>query len=256
MIDLHTHILPGIDDGSADFYDTLEMARIAVDSNVTAMVATPHCNIPGMFQNYYGREYIQLFQKTEAMLEKEKIPLTLYTGMEVFVTTDLLELLRAGKILTINGSRYILAEFGFREDPYFVERMLYKLMESGLHPVIAHPERYEFVQDDPQLVYEWRQKGYHIQVNKGSFQRRFGRRAEETAYALLNHNLITVIASDTHGPCQRTPYLMDVYEELSRMYSNKYMDILFQENPRRIIQDKPLIRVKERPFAEEEWQMR
>lgn len=253
MIDLHAHILPGIDDGAKDIYESLEMAKIAVESGITAMVATPHCNIPGMFRNYYDQEFVEVFKMFEEALKEEEIPLILYSGMEVYVTPDILELLKKGKILTINGSRYLLVEFAFEEEPEYVDYMLDKIRESGLYPVIAHAERYRFVQNNLQMVYHWRRKGYLVQVNKGSLMGRFGRRAEYAAYRLLCHNLVSLIASDTHSPYQRTPYMRDVYGELSEEYSEKYLRILFEENPKRICEDKPTVRFELRPFEDEEW---
>ena len=253
MIDLHTHILPGIDDGAQDFYDTLEMARMAVDSGITAMAVTPHCNIPRTYRNYFDEEYEHLFQKTEELLLKEGIPLKLYKGMEVFVTPDLPKLLKEGKIIPFHGGQYLLVEFAFQEDPDFVEYMLEKIQDMGLHPIVAHPERYEFVKRDIQCIYEWKQKGYSIQVNKGSFQGRFGRKAEYVAHKLLQHNLITVIASDAHSPYRRTPYMQNVYDELAFSYEDDYLKILFEENPKRILLNKPLIRLKEHSFLEEMW---
>lgn len=253
VIDLHTHILPGIDDGAQDFYDTLEMARMAVESGVTAMAATPHCNIPRAYQNYFDEEYKHLFQKTEAMLAKEGIPLKLYKGMEVFVTPDLPKLLREGKVIPLNGSSYLLVELDFGEDLDFVEYMLEQVRAMGFYPVIAHPERYEFVKRNPQCVYEWKQKGYYVQVNKGSFQGRFGRGARYVAHDLLRHNLISVIASDAHSPYRRTPYMREVYDELAWDYPEQDLKILFEENPLRILENRPLIRLKERPFYEEMW---
>lgn len=253
MIDIHTHILPGIDDGAVDPYDTLEMARIAADSGVRSIVATPHCNVPGMYSNYYGEEYIKLFQETERMLLKERIPITLYSGMEVFLTSDVLRLLREGKLLTLNGGHYMLVEFAFDEEPEYAESMLGKISELGIKPVVAHPERYEFVQDDLQIVYYWRRAGYQVQVNKGSLQGRFGRHAYETAHRILKHRLVSVIASDAHGPYKRTPYMLDVYEELAQDYSERYLKILFEENPMRICKDQQTIRVELHPFAEENW---
>jgi len=240
MIDLHTHILPGLDDGAADIYDTLEMAEMAVKSGVTAMVATPHCNIPGLYDNYYGEEYVRVFQETERMLEKERIPLTLYAGMEVFMRENVPSLLCDGKLLTINAGHYILTEFSFDEDPRFAEKMLRQVYEIGLIPVIAHPERYEFVKDCPEIVLGWKQKGYKVQVNKSSLQGRFGRRIGYLAQEMLREELVTVVASDTHSPFQRTPNLEDVYEELSLEYSEEYLQMLFHKNPLRICNDQPV----------------
>lgn len=254
MIDIHAHILPGIDDGAEDMYDTLEMASIAADSGVTRIVATPHCNIPGMFDNYYNEEYIRIFQETERVLQKERIPIVLYSGMEVFVTPDVPKLLSEGKILTINGSHNMLVEFDFDEDPDYAQRMLRKIYDLGICPVIAHAERYHFVQDNLQMVYQWRKSGYHVQVNKGSVLGRFGRRAEYASRRLLSHNLVSAIASDTHSPFQRTPYMLDAYESLLEEYPEEYLKILFEENPRRICNDLKTVRFNIRSFEEEEWE--
>lgn len=253
MIDIHAHILPGLDDGANDLQDTLEMAQMAVDSGVRGIVATPHCNQPGIYDNYYGNEYIETFRRVSKALKEYDIPLQLYPAMEVFVTSELPKLLADGKILTINGGHYILVEFDFGEDPDYVNRMLDEIYRLGLKPVIAHPERYEFVQENPQIVYSWRQRGYQVQVNKGSFTGRFGRRAYHTAYRLLSHNLVTAVASDCHSPHQRTPYMRDAYQELAKEYSRDYLNVLFRENPVRICQDEPVFSFKMRHFEEDLW---
>ena len=115
-------------------------------------------------------------------------------------------------------------------------------------PVVDHPERYEFVQDDPSVVYEWKTKGYEIQANKGSFLGRFGRKAQDAAYALLNHNLVTAVASDAHSPMQRTTYMADAYGHLLQSYPKDYLDALFTENPRYICSGLRPIRFRRIPF--------
>ena len=168
------------------------------------------------------------------------------------MTPEVPVLLREGKILTINASRFLLMEFAFDEDPDFATQMLREIKSLGLIPIVAHPERYEFVQDNPQIVYEWRKKGYLMQLNKSSLMGRFGKNSYRTAQQLLQHNLATVIASDAHGPFQRTPYMLDAYEELSMDYSEKYLKVLFEENPRRICKDMQTIRFELQPF-DEQW---
>lgn len=253
MIDIHAHILPGIDDGAEDMYEALEMARMAVSSGMRAIVATPHCNIPGVFDNYYGEEYIAKFLELERALANANIPLTLYAGMEVFMNSDVPKLLADGKLQTINGSNYMLTEFAFDEEPGYMFEMLKTLKELGIRPIIAHPERYYCVQDDPEIVYHWRKNGYLIQVNKGSLQGRFGKQSYYASHNLMEHNLVSVIASDCHSPFQRTPYMLDIYEELSNVYSRQILDTLMRENPLRICKNQPTIRFELKPFEEEEW---
>ena len=249
MIDIHAHILPGIDDGAEDMYDTLEMARMAADSGVDKIIATPHCNIPGMYGNYFGREYIDRYESVVRAVRKEKIPIEILPGMEVFSTEDLPELIVNHKIMPLNQSRYILMEFAFDEDPEFADSILKRVEEVGARPVIAHAERYEFIQDYLQIAYRWFRKGYVIQANKGSFLGRFGGGPKRAADSLLRHNLISVIASDAHSPLQRTPYMMDVYEELSREYSENHLDVLFQYNPARLCDNREILRLEPVPYS-------
>ena len=145
MIDIHAHILPGMDDGAEDLRDTLEMARMAVESGISVMVATPHCNIPGVYDNYFDQKFEGIYHRVCNALEAEEIPLQLLLGMEVFATPDLPQMLEEGKLLPINGGRYLLVEFPFEEDLDYVEEILAAVLDAGLLPVIAHAERYECI---------------------------------------------------------------------------------------------------------------
>lgn len=248
MTDIHTHILPGLDDGAESLYDTIEMAVMAYENGTSSIVATPHCNVPGVYDNYFGKRYIGAFEAARRAIEKERIPIELLPGMEVFATEEVPGLLADGKIMPLNQTRNVLIEFDFAEDPWFAETILRRVREVGAIPVIAHAERFEFVQEDPRIVYRWQEKGYHVQVNKGSFMGRFGRKAEQTAYRLLNHNLITAVASDAHSPERRTTCMADTYRALEAEYPRKYLDVLFKTNPVLLCQGKPPIRFKKIPF--------
>ena len=236
MVDIHTHILPGIDDGSGNMEESLEMARMAAEGGVGTMIATPHCNLGGGMDNYYNSSWQRLFDRTVAAIRGEGIPLTLLPGMEVFATFDLPSLLREGKILTLNRSPYLLVEFDFEEEDDFARAILEGLVEMGVVPVIAHAERYHFVQDMPEIAELFLNMGCRIQVNRGSFQGRFGSKAEQTAYELMDRGRIWAVASDAHGARRRTPVLDEVYEELLTSYSRQQVRPLFDSNPRRVIQ--------------------
>ena len=240
MIDIHTHILPGIDDGARDLGDTLAMAEIAVKNGVTDMIATPHFNIPRGFENYVGEEYWQVFHLAQEAIAQEGIPLNLYPGMEVYTIEEVPQLLKAGKLMTLNKSRYLLMEFAFGGDPDFADQMLRRTAAEGIVPVIAHIERDHFVQAIPGIAEEWKDRGYVIQCNKGSFQGRFGREEERLAYHLMDRQLVDVIASDTHRPYRRTPNLWEVYDQLAMEYPESWLDELFTENPERILHDLPI----------------
>ena len=142
MIDIHAHILPGLDDGSDSPETSLMMAYAAVESGVTAIIATPHCNQRGLYENYASPELTGRLERLRGEIKAAGIPLEVYQGMEVFGTRDVPRLLREGKLLTLNGSRYLLIEFAFREDPLYMDRLVHAILEDGVIPIVAHPERY------------------------------------------------------------------------------------------------------------------
>lgn len=168
MIDLHTHILPGLDDGAPDLETSVLMAAVAAESGVTHLVATPHSNQRGAFENYASPALQVRFDCLRAAVREAGIPLELSLGMEIFGTGDVPKLLREGRLLTINGGRYLLIEFGFHEDPLRIERLLDELLAAGYWPVVAHPERYYGLQRMPNYLYDWVNRGVVLQVNKGS----------------------------------------------------------------------------------------
>lgn len=237
MVDIHCHILPEIDDGAVDIYDTLAMASLAVNSGVTAIVATPHCNIPGAPDNYFDDNLRKLIVKTRQTFADEGINLKLLSGMEVYVTYDLPDLIRQGKILTINQSRYLLVEFNFGEDPEFVEIMIERIKELKLIPVIAHPERYEFIKDNIDFARRLADSGCVLQANKGSFLGRYGASSQATSFELLKEGLVSVVASDAHNCTARTPYMTEAKHSIQSLCNT---NALFSLNPRKICANKPI----------------
>lgn len=248
MIDIHAHILPGIDDGAKDIYESLEMAACAARNGTTAIVATPHCNFPGVYDNYFGQSYIDAYERTVEAVRNEGIPIEIYPGMEVFATYDLPDLLIEKKIMPLNQSRYVLIEFAFGEDPAYISKVLQLVKKVGARPVIAHAERYKCVQENPQIAYKWRKRGYLIQANKSSFQGKFGNAERETVLQLLSHNLVNVIASDAHSKDIRTTNMSDVYGELCAICTPKELDVLFTQNPGRICRNENILSRKAIPF--------
>lgn len=242
MIDIHSHILPGLDDGASDIYETLKMAEIAVESGVTQIVATPHCNVPGVYDNYFGDTYINVYDRVVEAVAKAGMPLQILPGTEAFATHNLPDLIVDKKIMPLNQSRYILMEFSFDENPDYAKDILKRVKAVGAKPVIAHAERYEFIQDNPRIVLEWMQEGYTIQVNKGSFVGRFGEKARNTAFLLMDNDLISVVASDAHGAEFRTPVMSDVYGYLKQFYKTSDLNRIFYENPRRICNNESVLR--------------
>lgn len=248
MIDIHSHILPGVDDGSQSLDESLALLEIAADSGVHTIVATPHCNIPDEFENYASPELEDRFQRLNRAKKDMGIPIRICRGMEIFATEELPELLRDRRAWTINDTRYFLMEFSFSEDVDFCRNVLRQCRELGFRPIIAHPERYFFVQDDPELAFEWCTAGYGLQLNKGSILGRFGPDPYRCARLLLDHNLAACVASDAHHPVQRTTYIGEISELLLRDYGENCHRLLLEENPSRILEGKKLLGYEPIPF--------
>lgn len=241
MIDLHSHILPELDDGAQTLDESLAMAQIAVESGVKTMVATPHCT--------YDRaeEVLESYRLLCSALQETGIPLKLYLGMEIYGTADTLRLLKSNKLLTINGSRYPLIEFDFLSSGEEETEILQELTQAGFVPVVAHPERYLYLQQEPQIANVWKKMGCLFQVNRGSLLGRFGSDAQELAFALIDRGFASVVASDAHSPRRRTPWLTDVRNMLNREFSPEASKELLRYFPSLILQNKPL------PEIEPEW---
>lgn len=245
MIDLHMHILPGVDDGAHSWEEALAMAQMAVESGTKGIVATSHGNIGDLSIEKYAEAFFQFRKK----LKEENIHLGVYPGMEVFMTPEAVRDLEREELLTINNTRYVLVEFDFGEEVWMVNHCLELLEEAGYTPVIAHPERYAFAQREPQMVFDWVMKGFVTQVNKGSFVGTFGRRVQNTAMALLSHNLVHVIASDAHSMHHRTPQMRGAVRFLEGYIPEEYTDLIFEKNPKHILKNEEIEAYRPRPFG-------
>ena len=242
MIDIHCHILPYVDDGAETMDDALEMARLAASGGVTVMIATPHCNLPGTeFDNYVSAALRDRFVALGIAIHQAGIPLTILPGAEVFCTPELPILLAQKKFQPLAGSRYLLLEFPFDEAPSRMEAAFSAVSARGFVPVAAHPERYDAIQEDPEIVECWFRSGTVIQLNKGSILGSLGRRAERTSHWLLNCGLAHIVASDGHDPQIRTPHMQQLQHLLVQNYGPEYAGILLQHNPERIVRNLPMV---------------
>ncbi len=234
MIDLHCHILPRVDDGSQSLEESLTMARLAVESGVTAIAATPHCVDGGAG---VIRERVLLLREA---LEDSGIPLRLYMGMEIFGTEETARLLRSGRLMTLNHSDYPLLEFNFQGTGEEETAVLQSVLQEGYHPVVAHPERYRYVQAQPELINRWTEMGCLFQVNRGSLFGRFGSSAKEMGWELVRRGFASVVASDGHSMRMRTPWMQDVQALIREEISPVAAEYLLLHNPKKILKNQPL----------------
>ncbi|MBQ8762677.1 MAG: hypothetical protein IJZ07_01060 [Clostridia bacterium] len=238
MYDLHCHILFGVDDGADSAEESVRMARIACDGGSRGIVATPHCNISEFERNEWTSEFTKKLIMLNSTLAELNIPLKIYPGQEIFCGDDVPQLLKSGKFLTINGSRYVLVEFDFGEYSENVYSKLSRIISEGYVPIVAHPERYGFVQENSDAPYRMKNMGCLLQINKGSVKGGFGRGAFLAAKEMLDAQLVDFAASDGHGPFMRTPFLADAHELISENHSADYADLIFKINPKRVLKNK------------------
>lgn len=241
MIDLHCHILPGVDDGSSGLRESLMMADIALGCGVSAIVATPHCEKGGA----------ERLQSAVALLgealEELSLGVSLLPGMEILGTPETAGLLEKGRLLTLNGSRYPLIEFPFFSGGEAETEILSGVIAAGFRPVIAHPERCPYIRLDPSPVNRWVDMGCLLQIDGDSFLGRFGTAARDMAFALTVRGFVTAVASDAHSCRQRRCRLDQVSRLLSKTLTPDGADRLLRRNPQAIIRDETL------PPVQPEW---
>ena len=246
MIDIHCHILPGIDDGSKDMDETMLLLNNARDCGVTDIIFTPHYILGTKF-NKTNKQKKQLFDKV--VKEAKDLNINLYLGNEVFVEKDLLSLKKKRCIEPLAGSHYILFELPLNDKYNGAEEEIFDINTGGYTPVLAHPERYKATKEDPNLIIKYLEKGALLQCNIGSFMGYYGKNTEDLAYLLLKHHMISFISSDIHKP--RHTFYNDievVKKKMLKYVSQEEINDLFEGNARKIINDETIEPVKIIPF--------
>jgi protein-tyrosine phosphatase len=205
MIDLHCHILPGIDDGAANLNVSLGMAQALVADGVSVVVCTPHI-LPGLYHNA-GPQIASAVERLEDALGQEGIPLDLVAGADVHMVPDLIAGLRSGRILSIAGSRYVLVEPPHHTAPPQLESFFFSLLVEGFVPILTHPERLNWLQHRYEAIRQLVRAGVWMQITSGSLTGAFGRNAQRWAYRMLDEGCVHVLATDAHDTHRRRPDL-------------------------------------------------
>lgn len=237
MVDIHSHILPSLDDGARSLEETLRMAQIAVSSGIRHMAAASH----GNFYDYSLEDYEEAFRRAQEALAAEQIPLKLYPGMEIFLDEDAIFLLEKKELLSLNSTDYLLVEFDFEELPQKAVNRIQRLQQRGWKIVLAHPERYRFIQREPDLARYLADEGCVLQVNSSSILGDFGRECERAAEILMEEGLAGVIASDAHDTKYRPPSAERISRFLEKYFEPAAAKLWLSENPSRILKGYPVL---------------
>ncbi|SDI42300.1 tyrosine-protein phosphatase [Natribacillus halophilus] len=228
MIDIHSHILPGVDDGAPHMQESLAMARQAVDQGITHIIATPH-HRNGHFDNE-KKDIITHTQALNDAIVDERLPLMVHPGQETRVYGEMIDGFRTGELCTLaDGGRYLFVELPSDHVPRYTGRLLYHLLQEEVIPVIVHPERNIQILKDASWLYEMVKSGVATQVTAASITGDFGKTIRKFSQQLIEHNLAHFVASDTHTTSKRPNRLRGAYEVMEKKYGTETV-LFYQEN--------------------------
>ena len=232
MIDIHNHLLPGMDDGAESARETARMISIAVKEGITDIVSTCHVEA-GMGPEYMAK-YKECFGRVQDFIARREISLHIYPGQELFYTDGIVDALQREEVLTMNGTKHILVEFPVFESYQYIERALYRLQNAGYWPILAHVERYHSLRDW-KLIGQLREQGACIQVNASAVMGKAGHMTKWYCKQLLRKQYVDVIATDAHGSKHRRPLLKECQAYVKRKFGKEYAKLVLETNPRKVL---------------------
>ncbi len=237
MIDFHSHILPGIDDGARNLEQSIQIINEAKEAGFTKIISTSH----------YMENYYECNEKNRKILleqvQKSIGGIELYLGNEIYITNDIVNLLKDEKASTINNTRYVLFEFPLiQTKPMNDKEVIYRLIENGYIPIIAHPERYPFVQEDPDYLFELADMGALFQANYGSIIDMYGIKARKTLKKILKDDLISFFGSDVHRTNQVYTKMPKIMKKLKKILPDEQIIEFTEINPQKVLNNEDIIK--------------
>jgi len=236
MIDFHSHILPNIDDGSRDIKETFNLIQEAKKVGFESIILTSHY-IEGYYETSVKEREVWLNVIYED-LKAKNIDINLYLGNEIYITENLIKLLEEGKATTINNTNYVLFELSMHNEPLNLYNIIYEIMQYKLVPILAHPERYSFVQKEPELVYDLIKKGVLMQCNYGSIIGQYGKKAQIIVKKLLENNAVHFLGSDVHRENTIYPLIPEALKRIEEITGKEKLEQMTTQNPQLALQNK------------------
>ena len=236
MIDFHSHILPNVDDGSKSVEETFELLEEAKNAGFEGVISTSH-----YMEEYYEVNVAERKVWINALSEnlyQKNIDLKLYLGNEIYISKNIIDFLETGKATSINNSNYVLFEFPMNSKPMDMYDIIYDMLEYKLVPVLAHPERYSFVQKEPNLVYDLIQKGVLMQSNYGSILGMYGEKAQIIVRKLLENNMVHFLGSDVHRANSIYSKIQSSLGEIEAIVGEEKLKEISSVNPKLVVDNK------------------
>ena len=236
MIDFHSHVLPNVDDGSKSVEETFKLLEEAKEAGFDGVISTSH-----YMEEYYEVNVAERKVWINALSEnlyKKNIDLKLYLGNEIYISKNIIDFLETGKATSINNSNYVLFEFPLNSKPMDMYDIIYDMLEYKLVPVLAHPERYSFVQKEPNLVYDLIQKGVLMQSNYGSILGMYGEKAQIIVSKLLENNMVHFLGSDVHRANSIYSKIQSSLGEIEAIVGEEKLKEISSVNPKLVVDNK------------------
>jgi protein-tyrosine phosphatase len=238
MVDLHHHLLPGLDDGPKDLETSVAMARMAADDGITHVVATPHSSGRYVFEPGLIAERAAALR---AAIAAEGIALTFTTGCDFHMGYDnVKDAIANPRKYTLNGTEYLLVELPDHGLPPNLSETFYELRLAGMVPILTHPERNPTLQNDPARLASWVRDGMLVQITTSSVVGQMGKKAEKMAHRLLADRWAHFLATDAHNLKSRPPKMRAAHDMVAKKYGAEYAKALCLTNPQAVYAGKPM----------------
>lgn len=252
MVDIHSHILPQIDDGSRSFDESMEMCRASADDGVSVMVATPHTH-DGLHETH-NPDFLR--QRVDELNKQLNGNPRIVLGCELRFTHELVkQLCETHSAPTIADGPYALVEFPHTVVPPGSEHLLFELMGNQITPIVAHPERNIMLMSEPERFYELVSIGVLGQMDTGSIMGKFGKKVQQTARVMLESGLIHFLASDCHNMRNRLPGLSAGVASAAEIVGEEYARAIAEDNPAAVVEGRPIPTrpTAARPHRKKKW---
>lgn len=230
FIDIHCHILPGLDDGPENMDESLEMVRMAANDGTSHIFCTPH-----VYPEVYDTNQDGVKRARDELKDKVSNGLKLFFGGDVRIVPDLVERLERQEVPTLNGSPYLLLEFPSQIIPYYTGRLIFNLRQKGLIPIVTHPERYAYFARDFAGLQVLRDQGCIFQLTAMSLTKDVAKEVRKVTFAMIENGFADFIASDGHSTRHRAPVLSKAYSEVQRHFGKDLAETIFFRNPQKIL---------------------
>ncbi|MDU2354613.1 MAG: CpsB/CapC family capsule biosynthesis tyrosine phosphatase [Anaerococcus sp.] len=230
MIDIHNHIVYGVDDGSRNLDESIKMVELYKKAGFDQIIATSHYD-----KSRYTVDANEIKEKVSIIndeIEKRTLDFKVYPGHEIQVELDMIKKIKSGDLLTLNNSRYVLCELSFVNKPTFLKDLFYNLELEGYVPIIAHVERYPYVENNIEWLEDFIKMGALIQINYSSIKSNY-----EITRELLERNMVHIIGTDSHQSEWRNPDIRAYKDEMLKIVSEERFEILSTINPAKVIND-------------------